>query len=325
MLPETLKSTLRKLLEEKTGEPVDLAGVSPVGGGCINESLRVETTAGLFFVKYNDATRYPGMFEAEARGLALLHDGVQYAGSAGDVRRFESAPGEGRGQEYRGSNPSPILVPAVVAWGGDDRYSLLVLEYLDTGSIKEGFWEAFGSGLARLHLNAGTEFGLDHSNYIGSLPQSNRSHSNWIGFFISERIEAQLKLARDNGKGDKGLAKGFQDLYPHLGDFFPEESPALLHGDLWSGNFMVAKSGKPAIVDPAVYYGHRYMDLGMTKLFGGFAPGFYEGYQAEYPLEKDWEKGIGIANLYPLLVHLNLFGGGYLGSITNTLKPFRRA
>ena len=184
MLPEALKPTLRKLLEEKTGEPVDLARVSPVGGGCINESLRVETTAGLFFVKYNDARRFPGMFEAEARGLALLRNGLKSVGSAGDSPRFEADPGEGRGQKHHGSKTSPMLVPAVVARGGDDRYSLLVLEYLDTGSIKDGFWEAFGSGLARLHLNAGIEFGLDHPNYIGSLPQSNRSHSNWIGFFI---------------------------------------------------------------------------------------------------------------------------------------------
>ena len=307
MLPENLFPILKKLLEDRAADPVKINGSSPVGGGCINECFRVDTSAGTFFVKYNDASRYPGMFEAEAAGLKLLDRAV------------------------RKVHDSDILVPEVVAHGGDGQHSLLVLEFLESGKKGAGFWEDFGGGLARLHSSGkeqeggrdpGPWFGLDHPNYIGSLPQSNRRHADWIGFFIEERLEAQLKLARDAGRAGRELVKGFESLYPRLPDLFPEEPPAMLHGDLWSGNFMVAEAGKAAIVDPAVYYGHRYMDLGMSRLFGGFAPAFYEAYDSAFPLEKNWVEGTEVANLYPLLVHLNLFGAGYLGSIQSVLRKF---
>jgi protein-ribulosamine 3-kinase len=304
MWSESLKETCRELISEKAGDAVKLNLISPVGGGCINESFKVETSHGVFFVKYNDAGRYPGMFAAEARGLELLGATV----SSG--RRSDAA------------NRSNIIVPAVVAQGGDNRYSLLVLDFLHTGSMSKTFWDDFGKGLAYLHMHSSKEFGLDHSNYIGSLLQVNRFHPNWIDFFISERIENQLKLARDSGRSGRELGKYFENVYPYLCEFFPDEPPALLHGDLWSGNYMVSKEGGPVILDPAVYYGHRYMDLGMTRLFGGFAPSFYHSYDAIYPLEKNWQQGIEIANLYPLLVHLNLFGGSYLTSLMNILKRF---
>ncbi len=304
--PESLKETCEELISEKAGDAVKLNFVSPVGGGCINESFRVETSHGVFFVKYNDSGRYPGMFAAEARGLKLLGEKV--------VSELTSARAPG----------SDIKVPVVVAHGGDDRYSVLVLDFLHTGSMSQTFWDDFGKGMAFLHMHSSKEFGLDHSNYIGSLPQVNRFHPNWIDFFISERIENQLKLAFDGGRCGLDLRKRFENMYPYLCDFFPDEPPALLHGDLWSGNYMVSREGGPVILDPAVYYGHRYMDLGMTRLFGGFAPAFYHSYVATYPLEKNWQQGIEIANLYPLLVHLNLFGGGYMSSIQSILKQFIR-
>jgi protein-ribulosamine 3-kinase len=298
MRPESLFPLLKELLADRATDPVKINGSSPVGGGCINECFRVDTSAGTFFVKYNDASRYPGMFEAEAAGLKLLDRAV------------------------RKVHDSDILVPEVVAHGGDGQHSLLVLEFLESGKKGAGFWEGFGVGLANLHRVSDGEFGLDHANYIGSLPQSNGRHTDWPGFFIEERLEAQLKLARDAGRAGRELVKGFESLYPRLPDLFPEEPPAMLHGDLWSGNFMVAEGGKAAIVDPAVYYGHRYMDLGMSRLFGGFAPAFYEAYDSAFPLEKNWVEGTEVANLYPLLVHLNLFGAGYLGSIQSVLRKF---
>ncbi len=187
----------------------------------------------------------------------------------------------------------------------------------------KGFWEDFGTRLANMHRHTSDVFGLDHPNYIGSLPQSNKTQKSWIDFFVEERLEAQLRLARDAGRVERELGRWFQALYTHLPDLFPEEPPALLHGDLWSGNFMVGTDGRAAIVDPAVYYGHRYMDLGMSKLFGGFAPAFYRAYEDAYPLEKGWREGIEIANLYPLMVHVNLFGGGYLSSVKTILRKFR--
>jgi len=289
-----LRKEVAAIVSEAAGEPVQVTGMSPIGGGCINDAQRVETDNGRFFMKYNSASRYPGMFEAEARGLTLLE-------SAGCLK-----------------------VPSVVGYGETGRDSLLVLEYIVSAGQQDGFWQDFGKGLAQLHQQepGDGKFGLDHDNYIGSLPQRNRHHASWTDFFIAERLEAQLKMARDDGRAGKELTAMFGKMYRFLPDFFPEEPPALLHGDLWSGNYMTGEEGEPVIIDPAVYYGHRYMDLGMSKLFGGFSTAFYEAYDEHYPLEKGWQEGIEIANLYPLMVHVNLFGGGYLGQVKSKIRQF---
>ena len=180
----------------------------------------------------------------------------------------------------------------------------------------------FGKQLAQLHQNTNTSFGLEESNYIGSLLQQNNLHNNWIDFFINERLKPQIKLARDNGKIDLSTITKFERLYTKLDEIFPEEPPALLHGDLWSGNFMVDEKGGPVIIDPAVYFGHREMDIAMTKLFGGFNQQLYQSYNEHFPLEKGWEQRVDICNLYPLMVHVNLFGGGYLEQVKSILNKF---
>ena len=294
MLPIEVQESVKKLLRDFRGEEVEIAAVSSVGGGCINDAHRVETGAAAFFVKYNDTKRYPGMFAAEAAGLKLL-------ATAGSVR-----------------------IPQVIGFHDAKTYSTLVMEYIHSTSKATGFWEAFGKGLAKLHRQEPEDgrFGLDHHNYIGSLPQENTKHTDWISFFITRRLEYQLKLARDNGRVGKEFTKMFESLYRFLPDFFPEEPASLLHGDLWSGNFMTGETGEPVIIDPAVYYGHRYMDLGMSKLFGGFGQSFYDSYGYAYPLDKSWEQSMDIANLYPLMVHVNLFGGGYPASVKSILRRF---
>ncbi len=321
MLNSGLLQQIEQVLEEHYGKPVKTDRTSGVGGGCINDAHRIYTSEGSFFVKHNSARRYPGMFEAEAKGLEYL------------------------------KNSQTINVPEVIAYGdaGDDAF--LVLEYINSGRGCHDFWEHFGCALANMHLHpkaiektksesasapnptlndkSGSSnpkhilgFGFDHNNYIGSLPQSNNWHPTWIDFFITERLEAQLKLARDEGKAGRDLSPMFQKAYRHLVDFFPQEPPALLHGDLWSGNFMTGNNGQAVIIDPAVYFGHRYMDLGMSKLFGGFSSAFYEAYNQTYPLEKTWHESMDVANLYPLMVHVNLFGGGYLNSVKAILRRF---
>ncbi len=294
MSDSNLQKEIATIITTALGVPVQVTGMKPTGGGCINDAQLVDTEKGKFFMKHNSASRYPGMFEAEARGLQLL--------------------------EASGC----LKVPAVVGHGETNSHCILVLEYIAAAAQKPGFWQEFGEGLARMHQQhpGDGRFGLDHDNYIGSLPQGNRTHSDWISFFISERLGAQVKLARDNGRAGKELSAMFEKLYRFLSDFFPEEPPALLHGDLWSGNYMTGEEGEPAIIDPAVYYGHRYMDLGMSKLFGGFSRAFYEAYDDIYPLEKGWQEGIDIANLYPLMVHVNLFGGGYLRQVKGVLRRF---
>jgi len=290
MLPNELQEAIQETLRENTFLHHTISGVSPVGGGCINDAHVVTTDQGRYFVKYNHARRYPGMFEAEARGLEVL------------------------------KNAAELSVPGVIGTGEAGDQAFLVLEYIDSRPLETDFWENFGRGLARLHKHTNQHFGLGHSNYIGSLPQRNAFSGSWTDFFINERIRPQLRLSRESGKTDKELEGKFERLFVRLHEFFPAEPPALLHGDLWSGNFMAGSCGEAVIIDPAVYFGHRYMDLGMSKLFGGFAPGFYNAYHSEYPLDGGWQQGIEIANLYPLMVHVNLFGGGYLGSVNSILR-----
>ena len=292
MLPLEIQKELGYIIQQQRGLAPVLSEIRTVGGGCINDAQVVATDLGRYFVKYNLSDRYPGMFEAEARGLEVLE-------KAGELK-----------------------VPGVIAHGTAGRYAFLVLEYLDSGPRQKDFWEQFGRGLARLHRHTHEHFGLDHDNYIGSLPQSNHSCAHWKDFFITQRIGHQLSLAQRARKIDTSLEKKFESLFARLDAFFPQEPPALLHGDLWSGNYLPGPDGEAVIIDPAVYYGHRYMDLGMTRLFGGFSPEFYMAYQEEYPLESHWKEGLEIANLYPLMVHLNLFGRGYLGSVRQVLKKY---
>ena len=292
MLHEALQREIEATLYEKTGYHHTISRVSPLGGGCINHAHVVATDKGRFFVKYNHARRYPGMFEAEARGLEVLK-------KAGE-----------------------LSVPGVVGAGEAGDQAFLILEFIDSRPQENNFWENFGRGLAKLHMHTNQNFGLDHSNYIGSLPQGNAFSESWTEFFIIRRIQPQLRLSRESGKTDRELERKFERLFARLEEYFPAEPPVLLHGDLWSGNYMTGNNGEAVIIDPAAYFGHRYMDLGMSKLFGGFSQEFYRAYHSEYPLDANWQQGIEIANLYPLMVHVNLFGGGYLGGVNSVLRRF---
>jgi protein-ribulosamine 3-kinase len=290
MIKDSLQSLFKSILEKHTGKTEQIEKVSSLSGGSINNALRIKTTSATWFAKYNSAERYPGMFEKEALGLELLH-------RAGEV-----------------------YTPKVIGYECADGQSMLVLEYVESSGENSTYWHDFGTALARLHKHTGENFGLDHDNYIGSLRQFNNTHDNWIDFFINQRLEVQIKMARNKGLLDSATVNRFEKLYPHLSDFFPGEKPSLIHGDLWSGNYMTNSRGEACIIDPAVYYGHRLMDIGMSKLFGGFAPQFYDSYNSEFPMENNWRQAVEIANLYPLMVHVNLFGSGYLGGVKDVLK-----
>jgi fructosamine-3-kinase len=263
-----------------------------VTGGCINACSIVETNTGSFFLKWNLAVRYPGMFEAEARGLELLR-------SSGTV-----------------SAPKPVFTGSAGEW------TWILLEEIETGSRKRNFWEDFGTSLAELHLNDGRTFGLDHDNYIGSLTQPNEPRQTWSGFYAEMRLQPQMRKAVDAGLLVKEDARQLDRLCTQLPTLFPEEAPSLLHGDLWSGNFLTGPDGTAWVIDPAVYYGHREMDLAMTRLFGGFDERFYASYHETYPLQAKWEERVRIAQLYPLLVHVNLFGEGYVSDVRSCLSQF---
>ena len=273
-------------------EPITVKSFKTVSGGSINQTYRVITNQNSYFLKLNDANSFPNMFENEAVGLQTLH------------------------------GKSGIFVPKPLLIGEIGAFKYLVMDYLEKAPTTTCFWKNFGYELATLHRNTASKFGLIRNNYIGSLPQSNKSHSTWSGFFRSERLNPLAEKAAQKGLLGNTEMEAFIRLYNRIDEIFPNEPPTLLHGDLWSGNFMCTKEDNPAIFDPAVYYGHREMDIAMTKLFGGFNPEFYEYYNEAFPLAKGWESRVAICNLYPLLVHLLLFGSSYLWDIKRVLKNF---
>ncbi|WP_207492264.1 fructosamine kinase family protein [Aridibaculum aurantiacum] len=273
---------------------LDYINHTAVGGGDINASFAINTRQARYFLKVNDAARFPLMFVREAEGLAAIKQATS------------------------------LYVPAVVAVGELQGQQYLLLEHLQSGSAEYDFWQQFAIGLARLHQTTNEQFGFSTANYIGSLPQPNEYRTTWGAFYAEQRILPLTKLLADKGTFGKADITTAENLCNHFDDLFPPEPPALLHGDLWSGNFMCATNagGKamPAIYDPAVYYGHREMDLGMTLLFGGFNSSMYEAYHSAFPLEKDWQKRVSLTQLYPLLVHAVLFGGGYINQCKRILQ-----
>jgi fructosamine-3-kinase len=179
-----------------------------------------------------------------------------------------------------------------------------------------------GQHLADQHRCSSKSFGWEEDNYIGSLPQINTYKTNWSDFYAENRILFQIKIAFDSGIINKEVLNKVERFSAKIEEIFPNESPALLHGDLWGGNYFIDQNQQPLFYDPAVYYGHREIDIAMTRLFGGFSPEFYESYNESFPLEKDWESRIQFGQLYPNLVHLNLFGVGYLSSVVDVVGRF---
>ncbi|MFQ5568564.1 MAG: fructosamine kinase family protein [Rhodothermales bacterium] len=268
--------------------------VASVGGGCIAHATRISTDEETFFLKYGrgDVAR---TFPAEAAGLRAL----QRAGS-------------------------PLVIPRLIASGvvGSDA-GFLLMTWIERGSRKERFWEEFGGHLAALHRHAENRFGFDRETFIGRLPQRNTWEARWPAFFREHRLEPQVRMARDRGHWQSAWNQWLDALYLRLDEVLPEHPPAsLLHGDLWSGNLMVTASGRAALIDPAVYFGHREADLAMTELFGGFPTRFYDAYGEAWPLEPGYALRREVYNLYHLINHLNHFGSGYAGSVASVLQRF---
>jgi len=269
---------------------------SAVAGGDINESFALELSDGqTIFVKCNGRASAT-MFPAEAKGLAWLEEA--------DAIRIPKVLGC--------SDPT-----------GSPASAFLALELLRPAPRCSDFAEKLGRGLAHLHQSHPTQFGLDHSNFIGSLSQSNQPTSTWAEFYAQQRLGAQIGLGRDNGHFSSQDAQKFDALCGRLENLVgPEEPPARLHGDLWGGNLFVDEHGEPTLIDPAVYGGHREMDLAMMRLFGGFPARAFDAYAEVYPLAPDSSERIPLYQLYPVLVHVNLFGGSYVSSAKSILARY---
>lgn len=286
MIPGEIRDTLRAEIG------LQITKVASVAGGSINEAYELTTSSGSFFLKVNG--RAPDdFFSKEVAGLK-------------ELRQTET----------------DLIIPRVLAHRdpNPDRAGYLLLDYIPSGG--KGDAEAFGAGLAHLHQQTQAQFGFSEDNYVGSIPQANTPMDDWISFFVQLRIEPLLKMAIDSGQADASLWKPWERLAGRLEALLPPCVPSLVHGDLWSGNYLYDTEGRAVLIDPAVYYGHPEMDLAFSRMFGGFAAGFYEGYAAVSPLAPGFEERVDIHNLYPLLVHVNLFGGHYASQLRSVLGRY---
>ncbi|MCA9174994.1 MAG: fructosamine kinase family protein [Planctomycetales bacterium] len=270
------------------------AGLS---GGCINDALRIELGNGQRYFVKSSRDAAPDLFEAEAAGLRALRD------------------------------TNTIRVPQVVAVGVDDAAGrrFLILELIETGRPPRDFETLLGHQLAELHrAPVGDRVGFACDNFLGATPQPNplAPADQWPQFWAEQRLQPQLDLARRRQLGGAELQRMGEQLKSRLESILrdPEEPPALLHGDLWSGNYLADAIGRPVLIDPACYWGRREAEFGMLTLFGGLGPRFYDAYHEAYPLAPGSQRRIAVYRLHHLLNHLNLFGASYLADCLELMR-----
>jgi fructosamine-3-kinase len=274
----TLDQSIEEAISRSTSEAFSIRGSTGLGGGCIHDASCVTGSDGRrFFVKRNSIGLLPS-FEAEAHSLKRLAD-------TGTIR-----------------------VPAPVCTCHGDGQCALVLEYLPMGGRLQD-WSAMGTQLAQLHRHGTGRYGWDHDNWIGSFPQINTWHDEWVEFFAQCRLRPQADAANRRGLRLTQMDALIEALPAFFDGYDPP--PSLLHGDLWSGNASFLEDGTPLVYDPASYYGDRETDLAMTEMFGGFPREFYDTYDREWPLDKGYRIRKQLYILYHTLNHYNLFGGGY--------------
>ncbi len=286
-----LSQRVLKLLSQHL--PSKVIDVKRVSGGSINQCYEIQTLKQVFFCKQNSATKFPQLFLKEKNALEWI------------------------------STHGSIKTPKVFACFEEEDIQILILEWIEQGPRNKVFWTTFGEQLAALHLIAGTHFGWSENNYLGSVGQNNIYSNNWIYFFINQRI---LPLV-DKCLGLHLLEQKHRIQFEHLWKVMPSvfgnnEKPFLIHGDLWNGNFLCSQDGQPYLIDPAIYYGHPSIDMGMTDLFKGFDQDFYKAYNYHRPLAKNYEEQWKICNLYPLLIHLLLYGSSYKKPLEVLLNGF---
>ncbi|WP_134088252.1 fructosamine kinase family protein [Olivibacter sp. XZL3] len=283
---------IEEVLSKLIGSRFKIINMLPVSGGDMHKSYRIHGSVESFFIKMNDADALPNIFVFEREGLKLL----KKVGHA--------------------------VVPDLLVAGQFNSDAFLLMSWIEEGENSVAAQANLGRMLASVHKNTNDFYGLEYDNYIGTLPQYNQPRASWSDFFIEERLKKQLTHGESVGVIDTSLRRKFERLFDLIPSLFPIEPPALLHGDLWKGNYMISREGIPFLIDPAVYYGHREMDLALTQLFGGFDEAFYDAYQEVFPLEKNWKKRTDLWNLYILLFHANVFGGSYLKQVIQIVNKF---
>jgi fructosamine-3-kinase len=288
---------LDEVIKREFGADISVLRRIPVSWGDINRAYALELSDGnKVFMKANSRSN-TGFFRAEAEGLAAL------------------------------KQTDTVRIPEVIDIGEDGSSSFLLLEFIESGIKRKGSSEELGTGLAAMHMAAaeayagGGQFGFSHDNYIGAGEQINSPRDTWTEFFIECRLLPQFERAA--AYFDRGERKKIDSFLSRADNYLVEpDHPSLLHGDLWSGNYMIDRDGHPWLIDPAVYVGHAEADLAMTELFGGFDRTFYEAYRSTAGIDPGYKDRKDLYNLYHMLNHLNLFGGGYLYSVRSIINRY---
>ncbi len=287
MLSPSLKSHIGQILNGT------IQKVEAVSGGDISKAYCLYTPTQRFLCKINNDPSALKMFDTEKEGLKEIN------------------------------LSKAIAVPQVLGSGEFEGSSFLLMEFIETKKPNLKDMETFGHQLAQMHsFSVGDSFGWKQDNLIGSLPQSNVHHPEWTSFYVYERLIPQLQMAAHKKLLPIQQIPKENTLLKGCRRFFPEVKPALLHGDLWSGNYLIGTQGTPYLIDPAVYYGHAEVDMAMTRLFGGFTASFYDAYAEHFPLVEGVRERTDLYQLYYLLVHLNLFGKSYYPSVIGLLERY---
>ncbi|WP_167619036.1 fructosamine kinase family protein [Maribellus sediminis] len=281
----TSKNVLRNVelkMSDSLGKPVHILSSDTLGGGCINHASKLQTNAGTYFLKWN-ASCPADMFQREAEGL----------------------------QELKKAASNSLMIPEVICYQEVGEHpGFLVMEYFDSGRSGNDD-EKLGRGLATIHWYKHDTFGFPHNNYCGDTPQNNQPEKDWITFFREHRLNYILGLIKQKRSLSIEELKVYDKLAVRLSKLIPNTAkPSLIHGDLWSGNYMLTSAG-PALIDPATYYADREMEFGIVTMFGGFSSRFFDAYSNAFPLDPDWKDRNKLYQLYHILNHYYLFGGSY--------------
>jgi len=290
-----LRAAVEHALTHQLGEPISISHVEVIHGGCINSTFKIAASSNAHFFLKSNAQAPEGMFEAETEGLEAI------------------------------LQTSSIRCPRPLAISDSDfSPAFLILEFIRSAPQSAKFAELLGRGLAQMHRSTADRFGFENDNYIGSSPQCNEWSAAWPEFFARARLGFQLKLLQKKGRATGELEQRLTKLIEKLPDLIGRHNPppSLLHGDLWGGNVISDESGAPVIIDPAVYYGDREVDLAMTELFGRFDPAFYAAYREAYPLPDGYDLRRDVYNLYHLMNHLLIFGLSYMGGLMDILRRY---
>lgn len=262
----------------------------PVSGGDISRAYVLYTDSDRIFCKLNNSSAAKSMFEAEEEGLKAI------------------------------DKTKTVKTPIVYAVNALEKGACLLMEYVASKNPESKDLEMFGVQLAAMHQTSSDFYGWDNPNFIGNLLQSNHKHPNWVSFYVKERLDSQLQTAVSRGFLTKEEVPSIDKLQSVISSYCTGIKPSLLHGDLWSGNYLISENGEPYLIDPAVYFGHSEIDLSMSRLFGGFSSSFYAAYFEINPSQPGESNRMAIYQLYYLLVHLNIFGKSYYKSVKEILQ-----